>query len=505
MSKFISSSIWNFIANFFIRLMSIATFPFLVRFYLREDIAVFKSFQSYVLILMVIIPIGTNILYLSQGKEERKQRWNLFFYTSFLISFVMVLALAFIPEITAFFVDGNIRHMRTFMVIVPLIEACKVIIITKLSSNMDFKDISIALIVKQLFLYASIIIFAMINPTLLVLLIMVLLSEMIELLILFSQCIRKRNSLLPKLEAASSFSEGKISKLKLWLYSLRIDKQAKKYIACSGIEQIFISFATQFPVIFAVIVLGRTLAPEFQLPFAAVTLPVTLVMRSVARVAFPHFSNLRDDDKIISSLFSILFPITFILFPVMAAIHFFAHELTYVFFEADWNYAVFSLRIFPVLMIAYMLNMPSSYISNIKGKPYINLIYAVFLFSARIAGIWFGNKLGGFAGTILLFSLGDFIVRFIRLNVDIKLLSLSVKRYFQCIRYNFYSLLVLACLMWSGYLTLHFITPEIAVYQIKIISFIIAFTVSILLNYKWEKERLKEVVGKIKGELTGKG
>ncbi len=507
MSKFISSSIWNFIANFFIRVIGITTFPFLVRFYLREDIAVFKSFQAYVLMLMAIIPIGTNILYLSVPQDDREQRWNLFFFTSLFVSALFALTLFLFSEIPAFFVeDGNNIRINFFMTLVPLVEGCKIILITKLSSIMDFKSISIALIIKQLFLYTSIIFFAYINPVLIILIITVIISEVIELLLLFSKCHNQKIKLTPDFYNYTVINNyGKRwNLLALFKKSLRLDKIAVKYITFSGLEQIFIAFATQFPTIMVVIVLGKSLAPEFQLPFTAVTIPVSLVMRSIARVSFPHFSNLREDEKIISSLFSILFPITFILFPIMVAIHFFAAEISFLFLDSNWSNAVFALQVFPILMLVYMLNMPSSYISSIKGKPYINLIYGIFLFSARILGIYFGYKFGGFTGTVLLFSLGDFIVRFIRLQVDIKLLSLSMKKFYYCIKYNLVSMLVLVSLMWVGHITLSRMVSGISDYQSKIISYLIAFIVAMSLNYTWEKERLHNVLARIISELKSR-
>ena len=476
MSKFITSSLWNFIANFIVRIMSIVTFPFLVRYFLREDISIFKSFQAFVLILMAIIPIGTNILYLSAPRETRERRWNLFFHTSLLMSILFVLILFGSETITSFFVRSNLGgYLRLFLILLPLVEGMKGIVVTKLSAIMDFKGISVALIIKQLLLYAGIITFAFIEPTLVVLIIMIFCSELLELMLLLYHVNRHKISILPNPEYKR----------------FEFDKTARKFIGYSGIEQIILTFAIQFPTIFVVIVLGETIAPEFQLPFAAVALPVSLVMNSIARVSFPHYSNLREDQKISNSLFSLLFPVSLLLFPVLIGIHFFAQEITHLFFDRSWQLAIFSLQLFPLLMIAYILGIPSTYVSNIKQKPYINLIYSTSLLIMRILSIYFGYKLAGFYGTIIFFVAGDIIIRVIRLKIDMNLLSLSLRFFFGNIKYNLLSALILTILMWLGYL----ITDQ------KIISFAFALILSLSLNYYWEKEKITDFVVKLKGAI----
>ncbi len=481
-------------ANFIIRVMSLVTFPFLVRYYLREDIAIYKSFQSLVLILMAIIPIGTNILFMSRAKEEREQRWPLFLVTSFTVSLVAALSLLLIPGLATFFVvEAVLLQVRLLMVVVALIEGWKILMVTRLSAVMDFKNISISLIIKQLFLYSCVIVFAFIRAELMILMTAVVISEFLEVVILYGFFRKNRFKLWPHKVGSGTKDPGKgIINL------LKLDKTAKKFILFSGSEQIFITFAVQLPTILAVIVFGRTLAPEFQLPFIAVTVPVSMVMRSIARVSFPHFSNLREDKKISSSLFSVIFSVTFILFPVMAGIHFFAREISWIILDKSWTYAIFALQLFPVMMIAYMLNMPSSYISSVKDKPMINLIYSVSLLAVRTLGIYIGNLLAGFQGAVILFILGDSVVRFIRLRVDIKLLSVPFIKFFECFRYNFYSLLILAGGMWLLYLLIRTLSPEMPLHYGKIISFIPIMFISLALNIRWEKERLKLFLTKLK-------
>jgi len=83
MSKFIKSSLWSLSANVSIRFLSLAAYPILVRYYVKSDIAIFKSFQAIALLLIAIIPLGTDVLFISTNKAKRDSRWSLFFGSHF--------------------------------------------------------------------------------------------------------------------------------------------------------------------------------------------------------------------------------------------------------------------------------------------------------------------------------------------------------------------------------------------------------------------------------------
>jgi O-antigen/teichoic acid export membrane protein len=409
---------------------------------------------------------------MSAPPETRENRWNLFFHISIIVAVALSFILFFSETITSFFVRGQFNQsLRILLILFPLIEGMKVIVVTKLSSILDFKGISIALIIKQILLYGGIISFAFFYPALGVLLLLVFFSEGLELLMLIRHANWKGINILP-------YRQSK---------RFGIDKTARKFMFYSGLEQIFLTFALQFPTIFVVIVIGKLLAPEFQLPFAAVTIPVSLVMNSIAKVSFPHYSNLRENEKIRNSLFSLLFPVTFILFPVLLGIHFFAREIIHIFFDKSWQLAIFSLQTFPLLMMVYVLGVPSTFVSNIKQKPYINLIYAIVLLISRIITIFLGYKLAGFHGTIVFFVAGDIIVRMLRLKVDMTLLMIPLKRLFHYIRYNLLCMFMMLILMWLGYL----------MGLPKIISFLAALLIAMSLNYYWEQKKVKDLTIKL--------
>lgn len=465
MSKFVKSSIWNFGANFFIRLLSIVTYPFLAKYFQKGDIALFKSLQSFLLILLTLIPVGTNILFISTARSEREERWNTLIFISIISSVCIAILLLVNDTITNFFLkDGLSDVFRLFIVLFPLLEAFKVLFLTKFTSEMDFKEISLSLIIKQSFLYITIIIASFIAPSFFILLFAIFASELLELMLLASFMKKSHLSIMMHRDKPLFF----------------FDKTAKKYIFFYGSDQIFNTLALQFPTIFLVIVLGKNLAPELQLPIYAVSVPATMVMVSISKVVFPYMSELRENEKIRNTLSSIIFIVTFIIFPILVFISYFSNEIVSILFRKDWSNAVFALTLLPLLTVSNILSSPFSTIPAIKGKPHISLIYSFFLLVVRLSSIYFGFKFFGFNGTVLFYIIGDFIIRVIRLSVDMHLIKMKLQQFLGSFHLNaIFSILLLI----NSFLLNHIINN-------KIIAFLICFLSFIALNIVFQKQRL---------------
>jgi len=173
---------------------------------------------------------------------------------------------------------------------------------------MKFREISTALFINKFFLNAIIISIAFLSPVLETLLLAVIFSELLEIAFLFVYFKNKKVKLIPQFN------------MKIF----KIDKKSWHYILFSGGNKLINSFAIQFPIIFLVIVMGEKLAPEFQLPLYAVSVPASMIMVSFSKVLFPHFSNIRDSNRIRDILISIEFVITLIILPVLICISFFS-------------------------------------------------------------------------------------------------------------------------------------------------------------------------------------
>ena len=464
MSKFIKASIWNFGANIFVRLLSIITLPFLVKYFAKSDISIFKSLQSFMVIIVIILPVGMKHLYISTPKENRINRWNLTFFLPFVAGLAVTLILIFTKDLFAYFFNETVDpFINKIIWIVPFIASLKTISIIKLSSDLNFKEISIALILKQFILYSTIIIFSYLKPVLDILIITLICTEFIETSILLLFIYKRGLRFLP------------IKYLKI-----NIDKTAKKFIKYIGLEQLFNVFALQFPMIFVVFVMGKTLAPEFQLPLAAINIPASLFIGSVGKVIFPYLSNAGTNKKIRKTLFDIIYILTMILYPVLISISFFSEEIVQLLFDESWSHAVFAVRFLPLMIAFSVLNRPFTPLASIKQKPQYVLLYSLSLFLCRMLSIYIGFKYISFKGAIILFVISDAIIRILRILFDMNLIKMNYLNFIENMKGPIFgsSLLIFLLIICSK------------IIDCKLIVFLISFLITCAFFFFLEKRRI---------------
>jgi O-antigen/teichoic acid export membrane protein len=441
-----------------------------VKYYLRSDIAMFKSLQSFITILIVIIPLGSNFFYISSEKKEKA--WDVSVWTS-LVTSVLILALLFTyrDPLENIFSLKILQLNIKVLFLIPLTSLIKSLGISKLSREMQFKQISLSLIFKQLILYGGIIFFSFHAANLRTLLLVVVFSEIVEASSLVIFCIINKLRLLPR----NFFS------VKLY------NRGTLRYLGFIGADQIFNVMAINFPAIFVVMVMGKTLAPEFQLSQYAISIPISLVMTSVAKVIFPYIARMEDNKKIANLLFSVEFAMNLVLIPVLVGISFFAQEIINIFFEKSWVNAVFMFQVFPIMMIANIFNNPFSSLCIIKNKPHVLLIYSISLLAVRMGAIYFGFMWGGFKMAVILFIIFDIIVRIVRLNVDLSTIELNFMNFLN----NIKLILIFGLVLLISTHSLNLVIKN------KIIVFLIGIFLYTMLNYIFEKNRIMNSVNKI--------
>jgi len=470
-NKFVSASIWNFIANFSMRVLSLVTYPFIVRNFTKGDISIFKAIQSLIAILIATIPFGTKHLFISSAKEKNRERWNVTFYISVITTLVLIIFVNLNKELIASFLGKEFKFINNYIYsLIIFTSFIKSLLLISLMKKIDFKSISLSLMVKQFIFYLTIIIFSLLPYKKNVLIIILLLSEILEILLLTYFSIRKRVRFFPYKNLG-----------------LKIDKISKRFLLFMGSERVFSILALHLPSIFVIYVMGKKMAPEFQLPFYAISVPASLIMFSVARVIFPYMSKLKENYLMRKTFLSVEFVLTLLIIPILIIISLFNHEIVSIIFEKGWDNATFAVRYFPIMIFVNVLNNPFTSIAAIKHKPHITLIYSISLFLGRMFAIYFGFIIGGFKLAILLFISLDVIIRLIRLRVDLSLIELRVKDFISNIRYN----LITGALLFIAYFTINTVVGN------KIVSILISLILWMAAIYYFEKTRIKKLIAKV--------
>ncbi|MDN5353997.1 MAG: hypothetical protein PWQ09_753 [Candidatus Cloacimonadota bacterium] len=399
------------------------TYPIIVRNFNKSDISYFKAFQSLIMILIAVIPLGTKQLFISAPKNLKEERWKVTFLITISVSLLLILIIninnSWIMNILGTqysFINSNI------LTLIILLASLKTLFITLLTSKIDFKTISIALIIKQLCFYSAVIVIAFCKKIPGILIYLVIMAEILEVVILALKIYSKRIRFLPK------------KKVNFFL-----DKVAVKYISFIGSEQIFNVLALHFPSIFVIFLMGSKLAPEFQLPFYAINIPASLIMMSVAKVLFPYNSEYRENSMMRKTYRTVIFALTFIMVPVLISIFILNKEIVSILFQPDWIYAMQAVRIFPIMIFVNVISNPFSTIPNIKEKPQIMFIYSLVLFALRMSALYFGYTIFGFIGAVVAFTIADAVVRLMKLKIDLQLIEYKILDFLNNIKLNLFA------------------------------------------------------------------
>lgn len=434
MKKFLQSGMWVFSSNLIIRVISLAVTPILARNFPKEDLSVFRSLQSLVLIAFTLIPLGTNLLYISEKKEEREKYWSLFILIS---SITTLLAIPILYTLKVYSYS-NVPLMYAFIILVPISSFIKNIFTAKYTESIMFKAISMSILYRQIALYSLIILFTFVSRTIEFLIIALLVSEVVEVLSLY----------LSGKNLRSFFRNFR--------QKIVFDKKARDFTLYTGGSNTIVNLALQVPSILVLSLLGKDLAIEFQMPLVLVAIPVSLLVMSVTSVMFPYLSNNRETNKMQKVILNTQYIFFIIGLPICFFMFYFAKDISAILFNPEWKYVVYALKFLAIGTFFNILQNPLSQICLIQNRPKIAFYYAIALLAFRLLGLYLGYYLYGFIGSVVLFVVFDSLVRIIRLTIDIKLISLTIGSYLKNIKTPLVvSLVVLLTLLAGSYLQLN--------------------------------------------------
>ncbi len=326
MKKFLHSSILMFSSNLIIRIIAIIVTPVLARNYPKEDLSVFRSLQSIVLIVFTLIPLGTNLLYISESKEDREKYWSLFLLVSAICT-VLTIPILFGLKLFSY---NDTPLMMLFIFLIPVVSFFKNIYTAKYTEQIMFKEISLAILYRQITLYSLIIVFTFFNRSIKFLMIALLLSELVEIITLhhFGKHIR---------DFFNNFKQKII-----------FDQKAKIFTIYTGGANTIINLSLQLPSILVLTLLGKELAVEFQMPLVLVSIPMSLIIMSVSRVMFPYLSNNREATKMKSTILSSQYIFFVLGLPICATMIFFSQDISNIIFNPEWENAPLALKLLSI-------------------------------------------------------------------------------------------------------------------------------------------------------------
>ena len=459
-----------FSSNLIIRIIAIIVTPILARNFPKEDLSIFRSLQSIVLLIFTLIPLGTNLLYISENPEKREKYWSLFLLVSG-ISTLITIPILFGMKILSY---NDTPLMLLFVFVIPLISFFKNIYTAKYTEQIMFKEISLAILYRQVTLYTLIISFSLYFKSLKFLMIALLFSEVVELVTLHR------------------FGKNISNIFNNFKKKIIFDKKAKLFTIYTGGANTIINFSIQLPSIIVLTLLGKELAVEFQMPLVLVSIPMSLIIMSVSKVMFPYLSNNREETKMKTTILNSQYLFFILGIPICATMIFFSQEISDLIFNPEWKNVSLALKLLSISTFFNILQNPLSQLCLIKDKPKIGFYYAIIHLIARLLGLYLGYYWKGFNGSVLLFVVADSLVRIGRLLIDIKLIDLSLVKYLENI--------LTPMLTSLGVLILLYASSKIDFN--RILAFLIIMGINFFVLYMFDKNRLNLLYQMLKRGLS---
>ena len=183
--------------------------------------------------------------------------------------------------------------------------------------------------------------------------------------------------------------------------------------------------------------LGKTALGYYSLAFQFASIPLDKMVSLVTQVAFPAFSEIREDAERLKSFFlKIIRFIAFATFPLFCGIFLIADDAVIFFLTEKWRPIIIPLKVLCIVSTLRAINAVNVPLVVAKGKPNIamisNLIFAAILPIAFYLGSFYG--LTGFSYSWLIVFPFLFLIT---TYISLKTIGLSMMEYFKELRHVF--------------------------------------------------------------------
>jgi len=208
-------------------------------------------------------------------------------------------------------------------------------------------------------------------------------------------------------------------KLKPWRPSLRFDIQKFRELFHFGASYMgtrivrFVAGNTDYLVVGRV--LGASALGYYTFAYNLMTLPLRKIAFVIARVTFPAFSKVQDDNgRLRRGYLKIITAISLVIFPLLAGLYFVAPDFIKIVYGAKWTSSILPLQI--MCIAGVLKSLSTAAVFSAKGRPDIalklNLLDAGLITMAALIGARYGIigvATGITAVTIALFPLKQYL------------------------------------------------------------------------------------------------
>jgi len=173
--------------------------------------------------------------------------------------------------------------------------------------------------------------------------------------------------------------------------------------------------------------LGDTILGYYSKAYSLMLLPVRQISGSIANVMFPSLSIIKNDKaKVWVGYMNVVKIVSFVNFPIMISLYFFAKEIVLILFGSQWLEVIPIIKGLCFLGAIQSIGTLAGSIYNSQGETKLQFKVGLFSKSIMVTGIVYGLLKGGILDMILYYTLTSSFVFFIELYFLTKVLNNSV-------------------------------------------------------------------------------
>lgn len=204
--------------------------------------------------------------------------------------------------------------------------------------------------------------------------------------------------------------------------------------------------------------LGDTILGYYSKAYSLMLLPVRQISGSIANVMFPSLSIIKDDKaKVWVGYMNVVKIVSFVNFPIMISLYFFAGEVVLILFGSQWLEVIPIIKALCFLGAIQSIGTLAGSIYNSQGETKLQFKVGLFSKAIMVTGIVYGLLKGGIFDMILYYTLTSSFVFFIELYFVTKVLNNSILSFFDDLKKE---LLVIAVYLVSMILLFLFINTD---------------------------------------------
>ena len=404
-SKTISGISWSIIDNISKLLLTLVIASILARLLSPEDFGVIAVIFVFTGFLKILRDFGLGAAVIHKSNPSSKELDSLFWVTIFFGVFVTLVLIAFSGTIASFYELPKLSKLIKVISAAMFLGSVSIIPEALIKKDLDFKSLFYRNIGNLIISGSITILMAYYGYGVWALIFKEIIFNFLLIIFNFS---------LVKWRPSFSFDYDSI---KSYLnFSLPLFGENSLNYFVRNIDNLLIGK-----------LLGVTILGYYSKAYSLMLLPVRQISGSIANVMFPSFSIVKNDKpKVWVGYMNVVKIVSYVNFPIMISLYFFAHEIVLLLFGSQW------LEVIPIIKALCFLGSIQSIgtlagsIYNSQGKTLLQFKVGLFSKTIMSTGIIYGLSKGGVLDMIFYYTITSSLIFFVELYFVTKILNSSI-------------------------------------------------------------------------------